>query len=240
MANAPLPCTIGGYVLAGGRSSRMEADKTLLPLAGRPLIEHAVTKLRRITPDVHILAGAENSHSALSQYAPLVPDIHPGCGPVGGMEAALTHSPHDWNLFLNVDMPFLPTACIYGWTLGWTISALFPIDTPGICMFNTNGRPQPGFCLLHKRVLPFFSDAIGRGEYKLMQVFEQVGKGLPSGLSNTPVSGVPTGGRTTSPAGEPWEILTDTQRANQDLWFLNLNTPQDFALAGANVAALDT
>ncbi len=240
MPNAPLPCAIGGYVLAGGRSSRMETDKTQLLLAGKPLIEHAVTKLRRITADVHILAGAKGSHTALAHYAPLIHDIHPGCGPIGGMEAALTHSRHDWNLFLSVDMPFLPTACIYNWALGWTVSALFPIDSPGIFMLSANGRPQPGFCLLHKRVLPYFSAAISRGEHKLMRVFEEVGRGLPFGLSNTPASGLPTGRRNALPGGEPWETLTDAQRANQDLWFVNLNTPQDLTLAEAKVAALDT
>jgi molybdopterin-guanine dinucleotide biosynthesis protein A len=93
----------GGYVLAGGKSSRMGRDKSLLELAGKPLIAHAVAKLRRICTDVHILGG----NPALDEFAPLVPDLHPGCGPLGGLEAALEHSSHDWNLFLPVDVPCL-------------------------------------------------------------------------------------------------------------------------------------
>src|ERR1039457_2185492 len=91
----PLP--ISGYVLAGGRSSRMGTDKALLQLAGKPLIAHAVAKLRRICADVHILG----SKPALAAFAPLVPDLHPNCGPVGGMEAALAHSTQDWSLILR-------------------------------------------------------------------------------------------------------------------------------------------
>jgi molybdenum cofactor guanylyltransferase len=75
------PLHISGYVLAGGRSSRMGTDKSLLPLAGKSLIQHAVAKLLRVCADVHILG----SNPALAAYAPLVPDIHPNCGPIGGI-----------------------------------------------------------------------------------------------------------------------------------------------------------
>ena len=88
MARAPrLPPELGGYVLAGGRSSRMGTDKALLLLAGKPLIAHAVVKLGRLCQDVRVLSA----NSALAPYAPLVPDLHPDCGPIGGIEVALTH-----------------------------------------------------------------------------------------------------------------------------------------------------
>ena len=78
---------VGAYVLAGGKSSRMGRDKALLELAGKPLVRHAVTKLRRVCEDVHILSG----NMELAPYAPLVEDLHPGCGPIGGLEAAFEH-----------------------------------------------------------------------------------------------------------------------------------------------------
>src|SRR5271156_1644278 len=105
----PLGLDVGGYVLAGGRSSRMGRDKALLELGGKPLALHAVTKLQRVCSDVHILS--ENRE--LSAYAPLVSDLHPGCGPIGGIEAAFAHSTHEWNLFLPVDMPFFPSALLF-------------------------------------------------------------------------------------------------------------------------------
>lgn len=93
---------VGGYVLAGGKSSRMGRDKALLELAGKPLVLHAVTKLQRVCEDVHILSG----NRELAEYAPLVEDLHPGCGPIGGIEAAFGHSGHEWILLMPVDMPF--------------------------------------------------------------------------------------------------------------------------------------
>ncbi len=91
MGDVPVPSEIGGYVLAGGRSSRMGRDKALLELAGKPLVRHAVKKLRRVCMDVRVLSD----NPELAAYAPIVPDIHRDCGPMGGIEAALTHSIFD-------------------------------------------------------------------------------------------------------------------------------------------------
>ena len=228
----PLP--ISGYVLAGGRSSRMGTDKALLQLAGKPLIAHAVAKLRRICTDVHILSP----NPALAAYAPLVPDLHPSCGPVGGMEAALAHSTHDWSLILAVDLPFLPAAILYR----WASHTVAPAETNRVAMFTADGRPQPAVCLLHKQIAPSIAAAIALQEFKLLPVLEaaahvlalQHGQPLEQVLSShlTPGDFFPS-----NPADDP--AVTAAQQAAQPLWFTNLNTPQDFALAEANTAALD-
>ena len=96
----------------------MGRDKALLELAGKPLVQHAVTKLGRVCADVHILSERQE----LANYAPLVGDLHRGCGPLGGIEAAFEHSQHEWNLFMPVDMPFLPTSFLSGWVIRLCLS----------------------------------------------------------------------------------------------------------------------
>src|SRR6266702_770498 len=234
----PLP--ISGYVLAGGRSSRMGRDKALLQLAGKPLIEHAVAKLRRVCSDVHILS----SNSALVPYAPLIPDTHPGCGPIGGMEAALTHTRHDWNLFLPVDLPFLPTAYLDQWVRGIVNRRTMRIR---VALFSVFGVPQPTLLLIHRDAAPHIVRAVADGEFKMFPMLQRVAHALalPNAL---PQEQVPTilpidehfhfeGWRQPHP-GPSWQVLTEAQRAAQALWFANFNTPQDFAIAEANIAAL--
>jgi molybdopterin-guanine dinucleotide biosynthesis protein A len=221
---------ISGYVLAGGRSSRMGTDKSLLPLAGKPLIEHTVAKLRRTCADVHILSN----NPALATHAPLVPDIHPNCGPIGGIEAALAHSSHDWNLILPVDVPFLPTAVLQSWVAAITA----PSETIRVAMFSVDGRTQPAVCLLHLQIAPSIAAAVALGEFKLLPVLEasaevlalQLDQPLEKFLSVHPIDLHPNF----------VSDITPSLLASQPLWFANLNTPEDFAQAEANLDALET
>jgi molybdopterin-guanine dinucleotide biosynthesis protein A len=235
-----MPEEIGGYVLAGGKSSRMGRDKALLQLAGKPLVHHAVTKLRRVCMDVRVLSD----NPELAKFAPIVQDLHPDCGPMGGMEAALVHSVFDWNLFLPVDMPFLPSAFIAGWLRDW-----LPEERrkgSRVRMFTVDGRPQSGFCLLHKDVAPFLSEALELAEFKLLPVFEAAGRELAlrqglfpdAGLWNVPMTGFRATRRNTP--GEDWWATTDAQNTAKHLWFANLNTPEEFSEAERHLDALDT
>lgn len=216
---------ISGYILAGGRSSRMGADKSLLMLGGKPLIRHAVDKLRGICEPVHILSR----DPALSAYAPLVPDLHPGCGPIGGIEAALAHSSSAWNLVLPVDVPFLPSEVLRSWAESITA----PDSTIRVAMFSADGRPQPAVCLLHRQIASSVRAAVTLKEYKLLPVLEacaevlslQLDCPLEQILDIRPIEGESQ----TASIGGPGSI---------SLWFSNLNTPEDFALAQNRVDAL--
>jgi molybdopterin-guanine dinucleotide biosynthesis protein A len=250
------PSDIGGYVLAGGKSSRMGRDKALIELAGKPLVLHAVVKLRRVCIDVSILS----ENQALDAYAPLVRDLHPGCGPMGGMEAALLHTQYDWNLFMPVDVPFVPTVYLSGWvrnTLPETSRIhrqrpegrrLHGGEHARVRMFTVDGVPQPTLALVHREVRPFLTEALERGEYKLFPVLENacreisVRNGLPAGVG---LWKIPYWSRLTSKPGpqrigEDWWYTTDAQERNSGRWFANLNTPEEFREAERHVDALDT
>lgn len=242
--DAPVPSEIGGYVLAGGKSSRMGRDKALIELAGEPLLRHAVKKLRRVCMDVRVL-GAD---PRLAAYAPIVPDLHPGCGPLGGMEAALAHSIFDWNLFMPVDMPFLPSAFLHNW-----IRRTLTDEKRGarLAMFTVDGVPQPALAMVHRDVTPFVTSAIERGEFKLYPVLEQAGRELATkqgvllgrAFRNLPWNDQATFSASPNifgPRKEAWLATTELQQAAKHLWFANLNTPEEFAEAERFVEALDT
>jgi molybdopterin-guanine dinucleotide biosynthesis protein A len=221
----------------------MGTDKALLQLAGKSLIQHAVTKLRRLTPNVRILS----SNAALASYAPLLPDIHPNTGPIGGLEAALLHTSTDWNLFLPVDMPFIPTVFLAEWVRSVTRGRPRSIH---VAFFSVFGRPQPALVLIRRDAGPILTLAIAREEYKLLPALEAAASELapPDGRPRERIpfmlpidEHLKFEGWTIPPRNaEPWKMLTPAQRSAQHLWFTNLNMPGDFAEAAAHADALDT
>jgi molybdopterin-guanine dinucleotide biosynthesis protein A len=228
---------VGGYVLAGGKSSRMGRDKALLELAGKPLAFHAVSKLRSICEDVHILS----SRPKLEAFAPLVRDLHEGCGPMGGLEAALEHSRHEWSVFMPVDMPFLPAAFLGDW-----VREVIEGQDTRVAMFTVDGVPQPLFCLLHEDVGPFVRAAMGRGQFKVFPVLEAAGNELAvrRGVASERVflnRIWEESAESFVKAGESGALqsLTEGQLAARHLWFANLNTPEEFAEAARHLDALD-
>lgn len=199
--------SIAGYVLAGGKSSRMGQDKALLQLGGQTLIELAVAKLQQVCAEVFILS----SRPELTAFAPLVPDLHPGCGPLGGVEAALLHSRYDWNLFLAVDMPFISASFLKDWT-----REILQDTTARIALFSADGFPQPALTLLHRDVARFAVSAMEQRQYKLYPMLEAAGRQLAE------------------ESGEKFEKVFWLKPVQDSSLFGNLNTPEEFEMAQLN------
>lgn len=99
----PLASDLAAFVLAGGQSTRMGTDKAFVEFNGRSLLARALELARAVTADARIVGDPKK----FGEFAPVVPDIFPGCGPLGGIHAALGASSSDLNLVIAVDMPFL-------------------------------------------------------------------------------------------------------------------------------------
>ncbi|MDI1356011.1 MAG: molybdenum cofactor guanylyltransferase [bacterium] len=100
---------INGYILAGGRSSRMGSDKGLLEFKGKAIIEHVIAQLRPTVNNLVIVAN--NSNYNVFGY-PVICDQIKDAGPAGGIHAALAHSDAESNFIVSCDMPFVTTDAI--------------------------------------------------------------------------------------------------------------------------------
>src|SRR5579875_2744787 len=108
-----------GVVLAGGASRRMGRDKALLRhIDGATLLERAVAALREaglaeVAVSVSSTSRADALRAAIPvlHSVPLVVDLVPNCGPLGGLHAALCAYPGRSVVLVACDMPHLdPTA----------------------------------------------------------------------------------------------------------------------------------
>ncbi len=97
-----------GIVLAGGRSARMGRSKAALDIGGAPLLTRVVGRLRQAVQDV-IIVGQPDLQS-LVPGVPVLPDLHPGRGPLSGLESALAAAAGQSATSVFVvacDMPFV-------------------------------------------------------------------------------------------------------------------------------------
>jgi molybdopterin-guanine dinucleotide biosynthesis protein A len=100
---------LGGYVLAGGGSTRFGRDKALVEFAGKPMLARMIELLRNTSKDVKIVSAPRNYADFETR---IVEDRWPGEGPLGGIVTALLHTQEneptcEWNLIVSCDMPFL-------------------------------------------------------------------------------------------------------------------------------------
>ena len=99
---------LSAFILAGGRSTRMGADKAFLEFRGETLLSRALFLARSLTAEVSIV-GERNRFAA---FGPVIEDLYPERGPLGGIHAALSASAGALNLVLAVDTPLLTSALL--------------------------------------------------------------------------------------------------------------------------------
>ncbi|GAA4891583.1 molybdenum cofactor guanylyltransferase MobA [Ferrimonas pelagia] len=97
-------------VLAGGRASRMNGeDKGLITVAGQPMIQHVLNRVRLDNMPTLVIANRNKDAYARIGY-PVFSDQHPDHpGPLAGMCVALQQATTDYVLICPCDTPMLPT-----------------------------------------------------------------------------------------------------------------------------------
>ena len=178
------PVSHAGYVLAGGRSSRMGRDKALLPFRGGALVE-SVARAVGLAAGSAVLVGDPRLYEHLGY--PAIPDLYPGAGPLGGILTALSHSSADWNLVAACDMPELS-----GGFLGLLVEAAEGFAADALVPIGPSGRPEPLCAVYHRRSRRALEGALGRGVRSVRAALENLRATLVSVPEVTPFQNVNT------------------------------------------------
>src|ERR1051325_1485457 len=94
---------VEGFILVGGASSRMGADKSQPVLGGRTTVERIADALRPIAEKISVVGA----HTAGTAQLPDVPDLYQRWGPLGGIHAALRAARAEWSVVVACDLPFV-------------------------------------------------------------------------------------------------------------------------------------
>ena len=129
---------VQGFILVGGKSSRMGEDKARLRFGGRTSVELIAGELRRVTQGITTVGWPDQKLEAL----PNISDLRTGWGPLAGIEAALRHSKSEHCLIVACDFPFV--------TEGLFECLLSLVDdSDAFIPLQDDDRPQP-LCAVYR------------------------------------------------------------------------------------------
>jgi molybdenum cofactor guanylyltransferase len=95
-----------GFILIGGKSSRMGEDKFSLVLDGKTFLDITVETLQQARIE-QVMVVVRSERSAVAGDLSLIKDIFTNRGALSGIHSALTHSKSDWTIILACDYPFV-------------------------------------------------------------------------------------------------------------------------------------
>lgn len=135
---------VEGFILVGGASSRMGADKSRLLIKGKTTTSMIAEALGPVTIGVSLVGSfADASDSSL----PVIPDLHERWGPLGGIQAALHACETAYCLIVACDLPFLTTE-LFAHLLQLRSDADTTFEA--VVPLQSDGRPQP-LCAVYQR-----------------------------------------------------------------------------------------
>jgi molybdenum cofactor guanylyltransferase len=92
-------------IQAGGQSRRMQRDKGLVPLNGRPLIDHLLERVRPLGDEILVTTNKPEDYAYLGLR--MASDEQPGAGALAGLHTAMKAARGERVLVLACDMPFV-------------------------------------------------------------------------------------------------------------------------------------
>ena len=153
--------TIDAFILAGGASRRMGADKSQLMLNGQTLTQRIAAVLIKVATTVTIVGRSDPQLKS-------VEDVYPQWGALGGVHTALSACTTDWAFVVACDMPFVNAEL-------FTRLASFRDDLEAVAPVQPDGRPQP-LCALYRvaHCLPVAEKLIQSGERRPLILLQSV------------------------------------------------------------------
>jgi len=121
-------------------------DKGLVPLAGRPMVEHVIEALRPQVGSILISANRNHEHYARYGYPVIADDLGDYQGPLAGVAAALRQRTPEFLVTVPCDAPLLPPDLVT------RLLAARGAGDADAAVVHDGQRLQPVFLLLHGRV----------------------------------------------------------------------------------------
>ena len=148
-----------GYILAGGKSSRMGTDKGLLLIEGKAMIEYVIEQMQPVFNNLVIVS---NNPEYEKFGLEVIPDLIKDIGPAGGIYTALDHSEAKLNFMVSCDMPFVTQEAI--------AFIVKNVDENQIVLLENQGKLEPLFGVYSKECEDKWLQLIQQNTIKLQEM----------------------------------------------------------------------
>src|SRR5262245_6848560 len=145
-------------ILAGGQGTRLGGrDKSALVVGGRTILDRQIATLSEVNGVDEILIVGRATHPSARTIA----DIVPGCGPLGGIHAALTEARHEAVFVIACDTPY-PTGSLVQYLFEVADSAAIVVD---LVVPQTDGGYHPLCAVYTRRCLDAIAERLAAGRF---------------------------------------------------------------------------
>ncbi|RAI95151.1 molybdenum cofactor guanylyltransferase [Algoriphagus yeomjeoni] len=159
-----IPQDITAFILCGGKSVRMQTEKGLVNYKGKPFIRWIIEAIIPITSNI-ILVTSNGDYSLVG--LPMIEDIYPEKGPVGGIYTALKFSKTEKNLILSCDVPKITAPLLQ------TLVEESAQDA-SVTLFSDGKNDYPLIAVYKKTALETFAEAISADKLKLCPLVNMI------------------------------------------------------------------
>jgi molybdopterin-guanine dinucleotide biosynthesis protein A len=155
-----------GFVVAGGRSSRLGQDKARLKIHSQFLIEIVAREVEEAAGNVTLIG---NPQSFADLPFACLPDLQTGLGPLAGLEAALASERAEFNLVVGCDMPDIKFPDLRRLL---TVA----VESKALCTVarDASERKHPLCAVYRNAALPFVRAALDAGRLRLWELVEEL------------------------------------------------------------------
>jgi molybdenum cofactor guanylyltransferase len=154
--------SIAAFLLAGGKSSRMGRDKGLINLAEKPMAKYAIETLEKmgLTPTI-----VTNNEAYASLGYPMIQDIIPDKGPMGGLYTAMENTQATYVLLVSCDMPFVPKEAFQ--------KLIEAAREQSVIVSEFMGKTNPLFALYHKSLKEQLKENLDLEKLKMLDFISE-------------------------------------------------------------------
>jgi molybdopterin-guanine dinucleotide biosynthesis protein A len=155
---------ITAAILTGGRARRLAGrDKSRLLVGGETIMARQVRELKVVASEILVVGNEQERFEALA--LPVVPDVRPGMGSLGGIYTALVSARHERVLVIGCDMPFLTAAF-----LSRVVEESVGVD---IAMPRTQDGWQPLCACYHRRCEAAIARRLETGQLRVVDMIPE-------------------------------------------------------------------